>query len=588
MSSHPRFAFRTWSRAPLFLLCLMMASCGPGRTAQGPQPTPAGGGASEPFNEYAPINRPDVSGIHGAVVAGHPLAAAAGYEVLRKGGNAVDAAVTMAGVLAVVRPHMNGVGGDAFALFYRPEDRTVYGLNGSGRSGALATPEFFAEAGRDAIPGSGALSVTVPGAVSAWAAALERFGTITLAEALQPAIAIAEDGFVVSRILADDLAGATRLNEAGQGIYAPGGETPREGTVLRSTALARTLRAIAAEGPSAIYGGSVGRALADFLEREGSYLRLEDFAAHTPTWVDPISVTAQGKRIHAIPPNSQGVALLMQLGMAEHLPLAGMGHNSAEYLHSAVELKKIAFADRDRWVADSEFAPSRAPQLLDPGYLQGRSALVGEGATESVESGFGPPIATAEPGDGLGDTVYLMAVDSEGNAVSWIQSLFGAFGSRLVEPTTGVVLQNRGGQFTLEAGHPNVIAPGKRPYHTLTPHLVTDAGDERLVMTLGTPGGDGQTQTLFQVFNNIILFGMSPQEAVEAPRYRSFGGTEVSVESRVGMDARAGLRARGHEVQVVDGWSGPTFGGAQVILVEPDGALRTGADPRREAYSIAY
>ena len=583
MPSHRVALHRIFGFLAVVISPVALAACG--QPVQQSAPSPAGG---EPYNEYAPINRPDVSGLHGAVVAGHPLAAAAGYEVLRAGGNAIDATVTMAGVLAVVRPHMNGVGGDAFALFYRPEERSVYGLNGSGRAGALASPGFFADAGLERIPSTGALSVTVPGAVSAWAAALERFGTISLADALAPAIALAEEGFVVSRILETDLEGASRLNDAGRAIYRPGGEPVREGAVLRSPALAGALRALAAEGAGALYGGAIGRALASFVEAEGGYLRAGDFAGHTATWVDPIAVEVQGRRVHAIPPNSQGIALLMQLAMAEHLPLAAMGHNSADYLHTAIELKKIAFADRDRWVADSEFEPSRAGQLLDDGYLRGRAELVEERAAQAVEPGFGQRTAAEAPGDGFGDTVYLMAVDADGNAVSWIQSLFGAFGSRLVEPTTGIVLQNRGGQFTLEADHPNVIAPGKRPYHTLTPHLVTDAADGRFVMTLGTPGGDGQTQTLFQIFNNLELFGMSPQEAVEAPRYRSMAGTAVSIESRISPGARDGLRRMGHQVEVMDGWSGPTFGGAQVILADPSGVLRTGADPRREAYSIAY
>lgn len=536
---------------------------------------------------YAPRNRPDVSGTRGAVVAGHPLAAAAGADVLRRGGNATDAAVTMAAVLAVVRPHMNGVGGDAFALFYDADDRQVFGLNGSGRAGALATPEFFAARDLERIPGSGALSVTVPGAVSAWAAALERFGTITLAEALEPAIRYAESGFVVSSILAEDLQSATRLNTGGQGIYAPDGVTPREGTVLRSTALAGTLRQIASEGPGAIYGGSLGRVFADFIEAEGGYLRAEDFANHRADWVDPISVDYESKRVYAMPPSTQGMALLQQMALATHFPLERMGHNSADYLHTIVEARKVTFADRDRWIADPEFAPSRVAQLLDPSYVSGRARLVGPTAATDVQPGLGAT-AAAPKENGLGDTVYLMAVDQWGNGVSWIQSLFGTFGSRLVEPTSGVVFQNRGGQFTLDPTHPNRIAPGKRPYHTLTPHLATDL-EGRLVITFGTPGGDGQTQTTFQVFNNIFLFGMAPQQAVEAPRYRGSQGTSVAIESRIPPEVRAELTRRGHDIEVIDGWDGPTFGGAQVILVDPvTGALRTGADPRREAYGIAF
>lgn len=570
-------------------LALAMAGCAP--SAPVPSPAPgagAGAGDGEPATTYAARNRPDVSGAQGAVVAGHPLAAAAGHDVLRAGGNAVDAAVTMAAVLAVVRPHMNGVGGDAFALFYDADTRQVHALNGSGRAGALATPDFFAARGVRSIPGSGPLSVTVPGAVSAWAAALDRFGTLTLAAALAPAIRYAEEGFVVSATLEADLAEALRLNPEGRAIYAPGGAPPVQGSILRNPALGRTLRHLANDGPGALYGGAVGRVLAAFVEAEGGYLREGDFAAHAPEWVEPISVRFQGNRIFGMPPNSQGFALLQQFALAEHFPLREMGHNSADYLHTIVEVKKVAFADRDRWTADPAFASSRVADLLDPGYVRRRAQLVeSRAAASEVEAGLGTTAAFT-PGDGSGDTVYLMAVDAEGNAVSWIQSLFSSFGSRLVEPTTGVVLQNRGGQFTLNADHPNVIAPGKRPYHTLTPHLATDA-EGRLLLTFGTPGGDGQTQTLFQVYNNIFLFGMSPQEAVEAPRYRSGRGTSVSLESRVPVPVRAALAARGHTLEIVDGWSGPTFGGAQVILVDPEtGVLRTGADPRREAYGLAH
>jgi gamma-glutamyltranspeptidase / glutathione hydrolase len=580
---------RCFCRWPLLVLVagLVVPACG---TAGSPPPaSPAAGGVGPvgQLDTYAARNRPDVSGAQGAVVAGHPLAAAAGADVLRRGGNAVDAAVTMAAVLAVVRPHMNGVGGDAFALFYEGSTRRVHGLNGSGRSGALASPAFFAERGITSVPGGGALSVTVPGAVSAWAAALERFGTISLAEALEPAIGYAENGFVVTATLAEDLTSATRLNAAGQAIYAPGGVTPAEGTILRSAALGGTLRRIAAEGPQALYGGTIGRALAEFIEAEGGYLRAADFAAHRADWDEPISVEYLGKRVYAMPPSTQGIALLQQMALGAHFRLEQMGHNSAEYLHTIIEVRKVAFADRDRWIADPEFAPSQAAQLLDRSYLQSRAGLVGAVAAASVEPGLGAT-AAAPPGDGAGDTVYLMAVDQWGNAVSWIQSLYGTFGSRLVEPTTGVAFQNRGAGFTLDANHPNLIAPGKRPYHTLTPHLATYA-DGALALTFGTPGGDGQTQTNFQVFNNLFLFGMSPQEAVEAPRYRGAAGTRVSLESRVTPEVRADLVRRGHQLQIVGGWDGPTFGGAQVILVDPaTGALRTGADPRREAYAIAY
>jgi gamma-glutamyltranspeptidase/glutathione hydrolase len=532
-------------------------------------------------------NRPDVSGREAAVVCDHPLAAAAGYEVLRKGGNAVDAAVTMAGVLAVVRPHMNGVGGDAFALFHEASSGKVAALNASGRAGRRATPEFFAARGMKSVPGSGAATVTVPGAVSGWAAALERFGTITLADALAPAIRLAEDGWAVTATLDRDIASSVRrLNEGGRAIFAPGGSLPPVGSLLRNRPLAATLRAIADGGPEAFYRGKIGETIARFVEAQGGYLDPDDFRTHAADWTEPIGLDlAGGRRVHLMPPNSQDVVQAQMLGMAQEFELAKLGHNSAEYLHTLIEVKRLAFADRDRWVADPRMSPVPLDKLLEPAYLRQRADLVGPAAAEQVTHGFGERLA-GDPASGSGDTVYLMAVDRSGNAVSWIQSLFASFGSGLVEPETGVVLQNRGSGFVLDPKHPNVVAPGKRPFHTLTPMLVTDGAGLR--MTIGTPGGHGQPQFLTQVFHNIFTFGMSPQQAVEAPRFIHNNGRRSQIEDRVSAAVIAALRERGHEISSSSGWNA-TFGGVQVILIDPaSGVRRTGADPRREAYAIAY
>lgn len=536
---------------------------------------------------WAPQNRPDVSGREAAVVSDHPLATAAGADVLRRGGNAVDAAITMAAVLAVVRPHMNGVGGDAFGLFFEPNTGRVTALNGSGRAGSVGTPEFFTKKGIDDMPQSGAGAVTVPGAVSAWAAALERYGTITLADALAPAIRIADEGWVVTYTFDRDVRESVlRLNEGGRAIFAPDGALPPIGAVLRNRPLAATLRAIAEGGPAAFYEGRIGETLARFVEAEGGHLRVADFRAHTLEWLDPIALDlAGGRRVHAMPPNSQGMVQLQMLGMLESRDVARLGHNTADYLHTLIETKRLAFADRDRWVADPSVSDVPLDRLLAPDYLAQRAALIGTAAAEDVSHGFGDPIRT-EQASGDGDTVYLMAVDADGNAVSWIQSLFSSWGSGLVEPETGIVLHNRGGGFTLDPRHPNVIAPGKRPFHTLTPMLVTDANGLR--MTLGTPGGHGQPQFLTQVYHNLLTFGMSPQQAVEAPRFIHNRRRRSAIEDRVAPEVLEALRGRGHEVTPVEGWTA-TLGGVQVIYVDPaSGALRTGADPRREAYAIAW
>lgn len=546
-------------------------------------------------------SRPDIRGAHGAVSSGHPLATAAGYEVLRRGGNAVDAAITMAGVLAVVRPHMNGVGADAFALFYDRSSGEVVALNGSGRAGALAEPSFFRERGvTDRIPEKGPLSVSVPGAVAAWADALERFGTISLEEALAPAILYAEEGFPVSKRLAADMeAGASGLNQPGLELYLPGGEAPPPGTLLKNPALGRTLRAIASKGKDGFYRGAPARSISAYMEREGGYLRESDFAAHSSTWVEPLAADYQGHRIMVLPPNSQGMAQLELLEMAKDRDLAGMNPTGADYLHTLIELKKLAFADRNRWVADPDFAEIPLDRLLDGDYLRRRAAQVDMAhaaptVTPGIDAGPEARGGSAAEGSGdfpedlddSGDTVYLTAVDQWGNAVSWIQSLFQTFGSGILEPESGVVLQDRGALFSMDESHPNVVAPGKRPYHTLTP-LMALRGNE-LAFTLGTPGGDGQTQSLLQIINNLLLFGMTPQEAIEAPRFRSDPGLDVSIEARIPQGVLEELERRGHVLRVIQGWTA-TFGGAQMILVESGpGTLVVGSDPRREAYGLAY
>lgn len=535
--------------------------------------------------------RPEAAGFHGAVVAGHPLAAAAGYEVLRAGGNATDAAVTMAAVLAVVRPHMNGVGGDAWALFFDAETGEVQALNGSGRAAAAADPAFFEDRGLSTMPGSGALSVTVPGAVSAWASALERYGTISLSDALAPAIRLAEEGFVVTATLARDLAGATRLNEAGRALYAPGGTPLAAGDRLRNPALGHALRRIADEGPGAMYGGRVGEALAAFLAAEGSPLTLADLAAHRPEWAQPAHLDVFGYRVHVTPPNSQGIVLLQTLGIAEARGIAARAPYPAAWLHDLIEAKQFAFGDRGRWIADPATDPAPLDRLLDPAYLAARAALIGSVAGGSRESGLDP--AGAPPGgdpeaEADGDTVYLMALDADGNAVSWIQSLFSSFGSGLVDPATGIVLQNRGAGFTLAAGHPNRIAGGKRPFHTLMATLVTTPDPvPEFVLAIGTPGGDGQSQTVATGLFHLLVGGLDPQRAVEAPRFRSDTGTAGLIEDRFPADVLEALAARGHALRPTSGWTAP-FGNLMVIRRFPDGTIRTGADMRREGAALAW
>lgn len=529
-----------------------------------------------------PAMRPEVSGSSGAVVAGHPLAAQAGLDVLRGGGSATDAAVTMAAMLTVLRPHMNGVGGDAFALFYSAEDQSVEVLNASGRAGELACPEYYRERGHERVPGVGALAVTVPGVVAGWADALERHGSLSLAEALEPAIRVAREGFVVSDKLAEDLRSASaRLNPAGQAIYRPEGNPLTAGELLQSPDLANTLQGLAEQGPGLFYGGELGARVAEFLEQEDSALRLGDFAAHRSEWTTPVSVRFQGYQIHTTPPNSQGLVLLQMLAMADQLPLSEHEPQSAWLLHQLVEIQKLAFADRDRWIADPAISgPSvekLSTRLLDTEYLTERIREITPQAAQRRSSGIA---------DFDGDTVYLMAVDADGNAVSWIQSVFGVFGADLIVPDTGIVLQNRGAGFTLEDGHPNQIAPGKRPFHTLMAALVTRE-DGALHMTIGTPGGSGQPQFILQTLIESLVHHRSPQQAVEAPRFRVGSGAQLYIDHRLPEPLRQHLESKGHHLIPTPAWT-PAFGSLQIIQSHPSGTLRTGSDLRRESAARAY
>ncbi|MXV95819.1 MAG: gamma-glutamyltransferase [Gemmatimonadetes bacterium] len=592
-----------------FLSACLLVSAGCGTSAESARPA-AGSEGTERSGEvvFPATNRPDVRGTGGAVSAGHPLAAAAGHDVLRRGGNAIDAAIAMAAVLAVVRPHMNGVGGDAFALYYEASTGQVHAMNGSGRAGALATPALFAERGLDEMPGNGPLSVSVPGAVAAWIDALDRFGTIPRDELLAPAIRYAHGGFPVSTRLSSDIAASSgSLNDHARALYTPGGEPPPVGSLLRNPALAATLERIARDGKDGFYYGSVAEHLATFLEAEGGYVRAPDLSAHTTTWVEPLSGGFEGFTMLVMPPNTQGIAQLQLFEMARSFDLRAMGHNSADYLHTLIEMKKLAFADRDQWAADPDFTDLPLDELLDPGYLAGRAAMVdpdaaavsrspgvtadmvaasgGSGASVGGNAD-GSAVAPGSVRDDFGDTVYLTAVDQWGNAVSWIQSLFAGFGSGLLEPETGIVLHNRGALFNLEPGHPNLIAPGKRPYHTLTPMMALH-GDGSFAFTLGTPGGDSQPQSLLQIVNNYLLFDMTPQAAIEAPRFRSYNGVRVDFEDRFGAAVLGELGTLGHEAGVVHGWTA-TFGGAHMIVRDREGTLTAASDPRREAYAIAY
>ena len=528
----------------------------------------------------------DAVGNTGAVTAGHPLAAEAGLRVLEAGGLAMDAAITAAAMLAVARPHMNGVGGDMFLLYYDSATNLTYALNGSGRAGSAKTLEELKAEGLERMPGSGPLSVSVPGAVGAWAEGLRRFGTISFGQALQPAIELAKAGLPVSERLAEDIAGAEaklrREPEAAR-VFLPGGAPPQPGDVLPRPDLAETLRTLQEHGPVELYAGALGRKIVGFLQERDGLVMHNDMADYLPEWTQPISTRYQGLEVMAFPPNTQGVTLLEELAMLQHIDpdLAALGHNSADYLHTVSEAIRVAFVDRDNEVADPKAMRVSVDDLLD-------SARIRELATTIDPSGQAPVPGNeaSEAAQDHPNTVYVIAVDQYGNVVSLIQSLFATFGSGLVVPDTGIVLQNRGSLFTFEEDHPNVFAPRRRPFHTLCPVIVLS--NDLPWLAVGTPGGDGQTHTIVQVLNNIHLFGMSPQEAIDAPRLRRLGDGSLAIEDRVPQAVRDALEVRGYTVHTRTGWTAE-FGGAQAVLIDQiAGRRRAGADRRREGWAVAY
>ncbi|MGE0443425.1 MAG: gamma-glutamyltransferase [Gemmatimonadales bacterium] len=519
---------------------------------------------------------------HGALATSHPLATAAGLAVLQRGGNAVDAAVTAAAVLNVVEPMMTGAGGDLFALLWSARDRRLVGLNASGRSGSLLTREELLRRGRTMMPASGAESVTVPGALAGWQDLLERHGTIKLADALEPAIRLAEEGFPLSPVIARDweeTAGVLRSDEGGRATYLPGGKVPVTGDWITNPDLANTFRRIAEHGIGEFYGGPIGAAVVERLQHLGGFLTLDDLRNHRNEWVTPISVPFRGYRLYELPPNGQGIAALEMLRILEPFDLKGMGHNSAAYLHHLIEAKKLAFADLERFVGEPAAMTTPVGYLLSDGFIaERRSRLNSSRATERPEPG--PALTRSE-------TIYLTAADQYGNMVSFINSLAGGFGSGVVVPGTGLALQNRGAGFTLTEGLPNTVGPNKRPFHTIIPAFVTriqPSGGETPWLSYGVMGGAMQPQGHVQVLLNLLVFGMDLQEALDQARFRHLTGNRVGLEPPIGEAVRSQLTAMGHQVVVLGASSA---GGAQAILRLPVG-YAAASDPRKDGMAAGH
>jgi gamma-glutamyltranspeptidase / glutathione hydrolase len=534
-----------------------------------------------------------VMGRNAMIATSQPLASASGLKVLQEGGNAVDAAIAAAAVLAVVEPSMTGIGGDLFAIVYDAKTRSLKGLNASGRSGYAADPGEFAKRSLNAVPASGVLSITVPGVVDGWAELLARFGTISMARALAPAIDYARNGYPVTEIISGQWKASEKKLAADPvtaATFLPNGRAPAPGEIYANPHLAATLEIVAREGRDAFYKGSIARAIAADMKRRNGLLDDLDFAAHQSDWVDPITTNYRGFDVYELPPNTQGFVVLEMLNILEGFDVKAMGHNSAEYLHALVEAKRIAFADRAAYLADPESVP---PAILNRLISKEYAALRRKDidpmrAAARYKAGAAPGTKeTAESDANLtgrdrGDTIYMTVADGNGNVVSLIQSLYSDFGSGIVAGDTGILLQNRGSLFTLAAGHPNRIAPHKRPFHTLIPAFVMKGGKPWL--SFGVMGGDHQAQGHTQVLANLIDFGMNVQEAGEAARV-THGNAGLQVESAIGKAARDGLTRRGH--RVVAGAGG--FGGYQGIMIDPaTGVLMGGSDVRKDGLAIGY
>jgi gamma-glutamyltranspeptidase/glutathione hydrolase len=516
-----------------------------------------------------------------AVATSQPLASAAGLEVLRQGGNAIDAAVAAAAVLSVTEPHMTGIGGDMFAIVWLAKEQKLVALNASGRAGSRMTRETLQARGFRAGSQQGVMSVTVPGALAGWDKLVRTYGRRTLAQALQPAIGYARDGFPVSPIIAAQWANETAFlqrDSAAAATFLPGGHAPKAGEWFRNPDYARTLQGIATNGIGTFYGGALGQRIVARLQALDGFITLDDLRKNAPNWVTPISVPFRGYRVWELPPNNQGIAALEMLRILEPYDLKAMGHNSAPYLHHLIEAKKLAYADLDRFVGDADHLDIPAERMLtDEFIVERRSHLDPSRAQARVDPG---PLRTQS------ETVYLTTADAEGNMVSFINSNYDYFGSGIVVPGTGFVLHNRGAGFTLTPGLPNTVAPGKRPFHTLIPGFVTQTvnGREQAYMSFGLMGGGVQAQGHVQFLLNYFVFGMDVQAAIDAPRFRHYDGLRVALEAPISDATRTALTAMGH---VLIEQPPVAFGGAQVIVRLPKG-FAAGSDPRKDGMAVGY
>jgi gamma-glutamyltranspeptidase/glutathione hydrolase len=563
-----------------------------------------GGGDRLMGKSYA---RSPVVAEHGMAATSQPLASQIAVDVLQQGGSAADAAIAANAALGLMEPTGNGLGGDLFAIVYDPETDSLYGLNASGRSPqGLSYDEMQQELGdRDEIPLLGHLPVSVPGTASGWGKLHERFGRLSLEDDLAPAIEYAREGFPLSQVIAYYWQGnvnSFRENsdlipgENWKDTYLIEGENgemraPEEGEIFRNPDLANTLETIAQNGTDAFYEGEIARTIADYAERTGGHLRMEDLRQHEANWVDPVSVNYRGVEVFELPPNGQGIAALQMLQILKGFDVADMGLNSTDYLHVQAEAKKLAFEDRARFYADPAFADVPVQELTSEEYgAQRRQQIEMDGVLSAPSHGNPRAMARLDEGD----TIYLTVADSTGMMVSLIQSNYAGMGSGLVPDGLGFMLQDRGALFTMEKGHPNVYEPGKRPFHTIIPAFAMKDGEPFL--SFGVMGGGMQPQGHVQVLSNIVDFGLNVQAAGDAARYRHYGSSSptgeamegrgtLRVESGVDEDVVRALRGRGHDVSVGSGG----YGGYQAIRWDPEAEVYWGGtEMRKDGYVVGY
>lgn len=535
------------------------------------------------FETYSfPGRRSNVIARNGLVATSQPLAAQAGLDVLKAGGNAVDAAIATVATLCVVEPCSTGIGGDAFALIWMANEGKLFGLNASGPAPMGLTADFVRQQGHKTFPALGPLPVTVPGALRGWELALGRFGTMGLDTLLARPIAYARDGFPVSHRIARAWSNSTTKmgqHPDSKRVWLPNGRSPHAAELFSNPEFAHTLQTIAEQGYETFYQGDIAHQIALCVQEAGGVLTEEDLAAYRAEWVDPISIEYKnGFAFHEIPPNGQGLAALLALNIVKGFDITNMGHGTADYWHTLIEAMKLGFADAHAYIADPHQVEVPVHSLLSTQYTVSRRSLLAPRSSLLPTPGTPPK---------HGDTVYLTVADGAGNMVSWIQSLYMGFGSGLTAGRTGVQLQNRGANFSLEPGHPNEVAPGKRPFHTIIPGFITKNG--QAWSSFGVMGGFMQPQGHLQVGLNLVEFGMDPQTALDAPRFNWLEGRSVGLETAVPDSIRADLTSRGHELWPKERTQQLHFGGGQAIVRNPEsGVLIGGSEPRNDGTAVGW